>query len=149
MAKDKFDKAFEDMKSGKIQGPTNDDMSPRQKETLTTKDDIARNEMAAEKKDKYLKSYGTGLKDSLSDYKRRGDLGIAMGRTVSPEGQGYEEMRDAIRSERKKSGMPAVEDNMKKGGTIKAKKMASGGKVSQLAKANGCAVRGKTRGKIC
>ena len=149
MAKDKFDKAFEDMKSGKIQGPTNDDMSPRQKETLTTKDDIARNEMAAEKKDKYLKSYGTGLKDSLSDYKRRGDLGIAMGRTVSPEGQGYEEMRDAIRSERKKSGMPAVEDNMKKGGTIKAKKMASGGKVSQLAKANGCAVRGKTRGTIC
>jgi hypothetical protein len=35
----------------------------------------------------------------------------------------------------------------KKGGMIK--KMASGGKVSQLAKANGCAVRGKTRGKIC
>jgi hypothetical protein len=29
------------------------------------------------------------------------------------------------------------------------KKMASGGKVSQLAKANGCAVRGKTKGKIC
>jgi hypothetical protein len=35
----------------------------------------------------------------------------------------------------------------KKGGMIK--KMAGGGKVSQLAKANGCAVRGKTRGKIC
>ncbi|CAB4848235.1 MAG: hypothetical protein F2774_03945 [Actinobacteria bacterium] len=35
----------------------------------------------------------------------------------------------------------------KKGGMIK--KMASGGKVSQLAKANGIAVRGKTRGKIC
>jgi hypothetical protein len=35
----------------------------------------------------------------------------------------------------------------KKGGAVK--KMASGGKVSQLAKANGCAVRGKTRGKIC
>jgi hypothetical protein len=29
------------------------------------------------------------------------------------------------------------------------KKMASGGKVSQLAKANGIAVRGKSRGKIC
>jgi hypothetical protein len=39
--------------------------------------------------------------------------------------------------------------NKKKGGTIKAKKMATGGKVSQLAKANGIAVRGKTRGKIC
>ena len=35
----------------------------------------------------------------------------------------------------------------KKGGMIK--KMASGGKVSQLAKANGIAVRGKSRGKIC
>jgi hypothetical protein len=39
----------------------------------------------------------------------------------------------------------------KKGGKVKSKavKMASGGKVSQLAKANGIAVRGKTRGKIC
>jgi hypothetical protein len=31
----------------------------------------------------------------------------------------------------------------------KALGMKKGGKVSQLAKANGCAVRGKTRGKIC
>jgi hypothetical protein len=29
-----------------------------------------------------------------------------------------------------------------------AKKMASGGKVSQLAKANGCAVKGKSKGRI-
>ena len=143
MAKDKFDKAFEDMKSGKIQGPANNDMGPQQKDTLTTKEDITRNQMAAEKKDKYLKSYGEGLKDSLSTYKRRGDLRVAMGRTVSPEGQGYEEMRDAIRSERKKSGMPAVEDNMKKGGKVKVKKMAKGGTASS--RADGCAVRGKTR----
>jgi len=34
-----------------------------------------------------------------------------------------------------------------KGG--KAMKYASGGKASQLSKANGIAVRGKTRGKIC
>jgi len=34
--------------------------------------------------------------------------------------------------------------------TVKpVKKMAKGGKVSQLAKSNGIAVRGKTRGKIC
>ena len=34
--------------------------------------------------------------------------------------------------------------------TVKpVKKMVSGGKVSQLAKANGIAVRGKSRGKIC
>ena len=40
---------------------------------------------------------------------------------------------------------------MKKGGKVKAKpvkKMASGGKVSQLAKANGIAVRGKSRGRM-
>ena len=38
----------------------------------------------------------------------------------------------------------------KKGGKVKAKtkSMASGGKVSQLAKANGIAVRGKSRGRI-
>jgi len=36
----------------------------------------------------------------------------------------------------------------KKGGAIKAKCMASGGKVSQLSKANGIAVRGKSRGRI-
>lgn len=39
----------------------------------------------------------------------------------------------------------------KKGGKVKAKtkSMALGGKTSQLAKANGIAIRGKTRGKIC
>jgi hypothetical protein len=37
----------------------------------------------------------------------------------------------------------------KKEATKPVKKMASGGKVSQLAKANGIAVRGKSRGKIC
>ena len=34
----------------------------------------------------------------------------------------------------------------KKGGAVK--KMAPGGKVSQLAKANGIAVKGKSRGRI-
>ena len=46
-------------------------------------------------------------------------------------------------------GIGSSEPDMKKGGAVKTKKMASGGKVSQLAKANGIAVRGKTRGKIC
>ena len=36
----------------------------------------------------------------------------------------------------------------KKAGAKPAMKMASGGKTAQLAKANGCAVRGKTKGKI-
>lgn len=43
----------------------------------------------------------------------------------------------------KKGGM------MKKGGMSKGCGYASGGKTSQLAKANGIAVRGKSKGKIC
>ena len=41
-------------------------------------------------------------------------------------------------------------NKLKKGGAVKSKSkcMASGGKVSQLAKANGIAVRGKSRGRI-
>jgi hypothetical protein len=112
-----------------------------------TNRDVAREGIAEDKKAKYLKSYGAGLKDSLDTFKKRGDLDMEMGRTVSPEGQGFEEMKDAIRAERKRAGLPT--ENMKKGGKVKAKKMATGGKVSQLAKANGIAVRGKTRGKIC
>ena len=39
--------------------------------------------------------------------------------------------------------------NMKKGGAVKAKKMASGGKVSSASKrADGCATKGKTRGRM-
>ena len=38
-------------------------------------------------------------------------------------------------------------DKMKKGGMCKG--YASGGKISQLAKSNGIAVRGKTKGTIC
>jgi hypothetical protein len=37
---------------------------------------------------------------------------------------------------------------MKKGGAVKSKKMASGGKVGQLSKADGCAVKGKTKGSM-
>jgi hypothetical protein len=38
---------------------------------------------------------------------------------------------------------------MKKGGMTKGCGYASGGKVSQLSKANGIAVKGKTKGRIC
>ena len=111
MAKDKFDKAFEDMKAGRIKGPTNDDMSPRQKETLMTKQDIARNQMAAENKDKYLKNYGKGLSDELDTYKTSGKLLEAS--KSHPWGQGIQEMSDAIRAERTRAGLPT--DGMKKG----------------------------------
>ena len=93
--------------------------------------------------------------------------------------QGYAEMKAAKRIESDKDKIinktdkevAKFDENYKKGGKVKAptmtfetytktgkkaglktvpvKKMASGGKVSQLAKANGIAVRGKSRGKIC
>jgi hypothetical protein len=112
-----------------------------------TNRDVAREGIAEDKKAKYLKSYGAGLKDSLDTFKKRGDLDMEMGRTVSPEGQGFEEMKDAIRAERKRAGLPT--ENMKKGGAVK--KMAKGGMVKSSAskRADGIAVKGKTRGKIC
>ena len=66
-----------------------------------------------------------------------------------------DEMKDPQASKKNKAmydvstEVKKFDENYKKGGTVKTKKMASGGKVSQLAKANGIAVRGKTRGKIC
>jgi hypothetical protein len=45
------------------------------------------------------------------------------------------------------SGIPLA--MMKKGGAVKTKKMASGGSVSSASKrADGCATKGKTRGKM-
>ena len=110
-----------------------------------TNRDVAREGVAQDKKAKYLKSYGAGLKDSLDVFKRRGDLDMEMSRTASPEGQGFEEMKDAIRSERKRAGLPT--ENMKKGGMIKTKKYSKGGTASS--RADGIATKGKTRGKIC
>ena len=58
-------------------------------------------------------------------------------------------MRGALKANSAAQGMgPMKGTGMKKGGKVKAKCMASGGKVSQLSKANGIAVRGKSRGRI-
>ena len=88
----------------------------------------------------------------------------------SPKYQAAREMKSALEHERARAGLTSSDQQKelkdlyetgisdkdiaaakgnKKGGAIKVKKMAKGGKVSQLAKANGIAVRGKTRGKIC
>jgi hypothetical protein len=55
------------------------------------------------------------------------------------------EEADKQRMEMEKALLKGATEGM--GG--KAMGMKKGGKVSQLAKANGCAVRGKTRGRIC
>jgi len=106
MAKDKFDKAFEDMKSGKIQGPTNDDMGPLPVKKADSK----------KKEDKVLPDQ---LMNNPVRFKKPSE------RTAEEN---------------------AMMSNYKKGGKVKC--MASRGKVSQLAKANGIAVKGKSRGRI-
>jgi hypothetical protein len=53
-------------------------------------------------------------------------------------------MSNATRGLPKMGGM-----GMKKGGEVKAKKMASGGKVSSASsRADGCAIKGKTKGRM-
>jgi hypothetical protein len=112
MAKDKFDKAFEDMKSGKIQGPANDDMGPYKQE--------ARNR--------------TGLifEDPKNNEKVRQSQEAARA-----------QMLDTIKKSMSGPNVPG--EYKKKGGMIK--KMAKGGTASS--RADGCVVRGKTKGKMC
>jgi hypothetical protein len=100
-------------------------------------------------KDDYLEGYGQGLKRGkegpiMGSINKTLDMALGNPHESAKRGleQGYAEMRAAKKMESPKG--------MKKGGKVKAKSkcMASGGKVSQLAKANGIAVRGKSRGRI-
>ena len=90
-----YDKAWEEVKSGKQKAPSFDDMGP----------------LPPAKKDQIKKGVLQGIK----------------GYSPSKEVQKFDE-------------------NYKKGGKVKC--MAKGGKASQLAKANGIAVRGKSKGRI-
>jgi hypothetical protein len=88
-----------------------------------------------------------------------------------PRYQAAREMKSALENERAKAnvsdaldaqrkamydsarkqdmGLPAGAQTYKKGGKVKAKKMASGGKVSSASKrADGIATKGKTRGRM-
>ena len=88
-----------------------------------------------------------------------------------PKYQAAREMKKALESERARANIPdeadeqrkamydsAKKDDMdlpagartyKKGGKVKAKKMAKGGSVSSASKrADGCAVKGKTKGRM-
>jgi hypothetical protein len=115
-----YDKAFEEVKSGKQPVPSFDDMGPLPHrigglEFVDPKDNerVRKSQEAAR-----VKMLDT-IKKSMS------------GPTVR-DAQGNIEYK-------------------KKGGAIKAKKMASGGMVKSSAskRADGIAVKGKTRGKIC
>ena len=82
-------------------------------------------------------------KDKTEDKNKRPDFSKKVDAEY-PDQQ--KELKDLYETGISDKDIAAAKGN-KKGGMIK--KMASGGKVSQLAKANGCAVRGKTRGTIC
>lgn len=100
--------------------------------------------------DKYLdSSMGKGEAQGRAEYDKAYKLEMERAKKNPPEVIPMTE-RDAkiINSKEFKKASERTTD-MKKGGKVKAKCMASGGKVSQLAKANGIAVRGKSRGKIC
>jgi len=114
------------------------------------------------KKDDYLEGYGQGLKRGkegpvMGSINKALDAALGNPHESARRGleQGYAEMKAAKRIESDKDKIinktdkevAKFDENYKKGGATK--KMASGGKVSQLAKANGIAVRGKSRGKIC
>ena len=97
----------------------------------------------ADKKD-YLEGYEQGLKRGkegpvMGPINKALDAALGNPHESAKRGleQGYAEMRAAKKMESSKG--------MKKGGCVKK---ASGGKVSQLAKANGIAVKGKTKGRI-
>jgi hypothetical protein len=129
-------------------GSSENDMEPlskERKEALTSKADVK--EMP-ESKARFLRSYGQGLSDAKTQFKEAGDIpkssmeelgpgifGIGASSDSVAKGNilGRKEMRDAIKKERARAGM-------KKGGMVKS---------SASKRADGIAVKGKTRGKIC
>jgi hypothetical protein len=94
-----------------------------------------------------MKPLPTDVKNKM-DYIKKGDMSAetrALPDEVvkPPKGIGSSE-NDMLPNPKK-----GVVEGAKAGVGGKALGMKKGGKVSQLAKANGCAVRGKTKGKIC
>ena len=115
-----FDKAWENMKKGKGRLPYEDDMAP-----LPSKEEAAAER--AKMQEALLKGATEGMGGKA--------LGMKKGGKVKAATMTFE----TYTKTGKKAGLK----------TVPVKKMAKGGKVSQLAKANGIAVRGKSRGKIC
>lgn len=119
MAKDKFDKAFEDMKSGKIQGPTNDDMGPSLRKDLNAFE----NEIMSRPPIKARKQY---LEDEMANYNLKKTLAPKDKRVMIPG-----TVNEADTSSNRLNLMPEY----KKGGSVS----------SASRRADGCAIRGKTR----
>ena len=83
--------------------------------------------------------FGSALRDAIGQIKAQGGFkgGFDSGLSSSPETKVTLDLVDD-----KFEGM-----GMKKGGMVKTKKMSSGGSTASK-RADGCAVRGKTKGKM-
>ena len=162
MAKDKFDKAFEDMKSGKIQGPTNDDSGPLPKKDKKEYKDYDLS--SPEKRGYAVRKAIIDITDSKYQRDGSNDLGNDMFNTGPERNIGPRMDHETYSS--KKQVLPGLDETESKArsgkwqaGYDKAKaetenvgpKMKKGGMVKSSAskRADGIAVKGKTRGKIC
>jgi hypothetical protein len=132
MAKDKFDKAFEDMKSGKIQGPTNNDMGPLPE--LEPKG-YSPKSISSKTPEPTFKSDVDNMVSGVKKVDKKIDNTLV---DSIRKAAGKEEPGILGKYSKFSRNLPEAK---KKGGTVK--KMATGGSAS--ARADGCAVRGKTR----
>jgi hypothetical protein len=112
-------------------GSSENDMGPLRKDLKAYEDEImSRPEMKARK------NY---LEDDRANYQVRKMLAPKDKRVMIP---------GTVNEADTSSGRLSVMPEYKKGGAIKAKKMSSGGSTASK-RADGIAVKGKTRGKIC
>jgi hypothetical protein len=130
-----YDKAFEEVKSGKQKVPSFDDMGP-----LPKPKQYSPIQLSSKTPEPTFKSDVDNIVSGVKKVDRKINDTLDPVRKVMVKAAGKEEPGILSKYSRLTKFVP-------EGGTVK--KMAKGGKVSQLAKANGCAVRGKTRGKIC
>jgi hypothetical protein len=135
-----FDKAFEDMKSGKIQGPTNDDMGPDNKEQY----------LYGYKKG--LNEQGTYMPTKDTDFKRKLSQAMLLTDKEIPNRLPSALPTDPQLNDPFARGRNQGRDEMAKSYTEEQAKKKKGGKVLAAKGGNvrghGIEKRGKTKGKF-
>ena len=130
-----YDKAYEEVKSGKQPVPSFDDMGPLPKKDLRADLKAYEDAIMSRPEMKARKKY---LEEDRANYQARKMLAPKDKRVMIP---------GTVNEADTSSGRLSVMPEYKKGGTVK--KMAKGGSVSSASKrADGCATKGKTKGRI-
>ena len=163
-----YEKAWEDVKSGKQKAPSFDDMGPLPKKEKEYKDYdrstpekrgyAVRKAIMDKFEDKYQRDGSNSLGNAMFNTGPERNIGPRMDSESFPSSKqklpGLDETESKERSgrwqagyDKAKSETENVGPNMKKGGKVKC--MKKGGSVSSASKrADGCAVKGKTKGRI-